>query len=147
MRCNEAGLNIIRKFEGLRLEPYRCPAGIWTIGYGHTKGVTKSSQPLTEEIAERLLIQDAEAIEKDMKWLITKELNANQWSACVSWFFNIGATKIRGSRTPSMLNRGDFMGFADALLTWNKSGGQELDGLTKRRQRVRALFLTPLLVK
>lgn len=143
MRCNEAGLQLIRRAEGLQLKAYRCPAGVMTIGYGHTRGV-KEGDTITEEIAERMLIQDVTAMEEEMRGLITKQLNDNQWSACVSWFFNFGATKIRASRTLSLLNRGLFMEFAEALLTWDKGGGVVLKGLTKRRWAERALFLKPV---
>jgi lysozyme len=146
MRCNETGLALIRTFEGYSATPYRCPAGVWTIGHGHTHGVTKDSPPVTEEIAERLLIQDVEVVEKDMKRLITRRLDDNQWSACVSWVFNIGAAKIRGTRTLTLLNGGHLMDFANALLLWDKAAGKVLPGLTRRRHAERALFIQPILV-
>ena len=76
-----------------------------------------------------------------MRGLIQKQLNDNQWAACVSWVYNFGATKIRGTRTLSLLNRGLFLEFAEALLTWDKAGGVKLPGLVRRRRAERALFL------
>lgn len=143
MRCNEEGLDLIRRFEGLRLKADRCPAGVLTIGYGHTKGVN-DDDAITVETAERLLLQDVTAVEEDMRGLIQRHLNDNQWSACVSWVYNLGATRIRASRTLSLLNRGLFPEFSSALLTWNKAGGRELPGLTRRREAERELFLRPV---
>lgn len=142
VRCNEAGLQLIRDFEGLRLNPYQDSVGVWTIGYGSTRGVTKDSPPITEEIAERLLIQDVQMVEKDMARLVTRQLNDNQWAAVTSFFFNLGATKIRGTVTLDMLNKGNLHDFANRLLLWNKANGQVLPGLKRRREAERKLFLS-----
>ncbi len=144
MRCNEEGLNLIRNAEGLRLKPYQDSVGVWTIGYGETHGVTKDTPTINVEIAERMLMQRIEAVEAEMRGLIRRHLNDNQWSACVSWVYNLGPTKIRASRTLQLLNKGLLMEFAEALLTWNKAGGVVLPGLTKRRWAERKLFLKPV---
>jgi lysozyme len=144
MRCNESGLSIIREFEGLRLKAYHCPAGVLTIGYGHTRGV-KQGDTVTEEIAERLLLQDVATVEAAIPRLITVPLNTNQFSAICAFLFNIGSDRLRGTRSQSVLNRGHYLEFADRLLIWNKANGKELSGLTRRRKAERELFLKPVL--
>jgi len=146
MRCNEAGLQLIREFEGLKLKPYRCPAGVYTIGFGHTKGVTRFNGAITEEIAERLLLQDVAEVEAHIPRLVTVPLTGNQFSALVAFLFNIGPTKFRATTSQDLLNRGHYLEFADRLLIWNKAGGEVLPGLTKRRKAERTLFLKPEVV-
>lgn len=151
MRCNEAGLGIIRKYEGLSLKAYRCPAGRWTIGYGHTGTDVKAGSVITEETAERLLAQDVESAERGLKRILKTELNDNQWSALTSLVFNVGPTRLLGTRTLDFINRRRFLDAADALRSWNKAmvDGtlKPLSGLTKRREAERELFLRPVPVK
>ena len=144
MRCNEAGLSLIREFEGLRLTAYRCPAGVWTIGYGHTQGV-KDGDTTTEEAAERLMLQDVGEVERRLPRLVTVPLNTNQFSALCAFLFNVGCDKFRGTTSQAILNRGHYLEFADRLLIWNKANGKELSGLTRRRKAERDLFLMPVI--
>lgn len=145
MKCNEAGLDIIRECEGLRLKAYQDTGGVWTIGYGRTKDVNRHTPPITEEIAERLLLQDVAVAEKAVRKVVFVPLNENQFSALVSFFFNLGETQLRTSKSIAVLNRRQYLEFADRMLLWNKDNGRELPGLTKRRQMERALFLTPVI--
>jgi lysozyme len=139
---NQAGLDLIKSFESFRAEPYRDEDGIWTIGYGHTRQVTGDSQAVAEEQAEALLRQDILVAEVSVCGLITAALNENQYAALVSLVYNAGPaplTRMLGIR----LNKQDYRGAADEFLRWRLAGGMVSDGLVRRRQAERALFLTP----
>jgi lysozyme len=142
MTINQDGLNLIKSFEGLYLDAYLDPIGIPTIGYGHTQGV-EEGMTITEAQAEEFLrkdLADAEAaVSSD---LVQVSLNENQFSALVSFTFNVGSVNFSDSTLLQLLNAGDFQGAADQFPVWNKGdGGQELAGLTRRRKAERALFL------
>ncbi len=141
MRINEKGLALIKEFEGCRLTAYRCPAGVWTIGYGHTQDV-KSGMAITKIDAERFLRQDIRRFEEAVTSLIKVPATSNQFSALVSFAFNVGINSLRTSTLLKKLNRGDLNGAANEFLRWNKAGGKELPGLTRRREAERKLFLT-----
>ncbi|MBX9583668.1 MAG: lysozyme [Gemmataceae bacterium] len=142
----EAGLQLIRDFEGLRLEAYLCPAGLWTVGFGHAQGVKRGDR-ITEETAERLLLQDVAAAERAVRRQVTKVLNDNQFSALVSFCFNLGETKLRVSTLKDLVNQGRYAEAADEFPRWVFAtvNGQKrkLPGLVKRRTAERELFLTP----
>ena len=146
---NEQGLALIKEFEGCRLEAYLCPAGVPTIGYGHTK-TAEMGMVITESRAETLLRDDLKDAEAAVDRLVTAPINENQFSALVSFVFNIGSSVALGgepgafdrSTLLSLLNANAEMDIvANQLLRWNKAGDRELPGLTRRRQAERALFL------
>lgn len=139
-RTNHNGLTIIKEFEGLRLEAYLCPAGVPTIGYGSTLGVTLG-QKITPQQAEALLIKDLERFEEAVSDFVGVPLNDNQFSALVSFTFNVGAGAFRSSTLLNLLNQKHYQGAADQFLRWNRAAGRELAGLTRRREAERALFL------
>lgn len=141
MRINEKGLALIKEFEGCRLTAYRCPAGVWTIGYGHTQDV-KSGMAITKIDAERFLRQDIRRFEEAVTSLVKVPVTSNQFSALVSFAFNVGVNSLRTSTLLKKLNKGDLNGAANEFLRWNKAGGKELPGLTRRREAERKLFLT-----
>ncbi len=152
MRANEAALGLIRECEGLRLKAYADSGGRLTIGWGHAGKDVRPNSVITEETAEVLLAQDVAAAERAVRRLVWADLNENQFGAVVSWVFNLGEGKVRGSKTLSLLNQRRYLEFADALLQWDKitladGTKKSLPGLTRRRQKERALFLTPALVK
>jgi GH24 family phage-related lysozyme (muramidase) len=140
MTINQDGLNLIKSFEGLYLDAYIDPVGVWTIGYGHTEGVYEG-MTITEAEAEELLRKDLAEFEAAVSEAVQVSLNDNQFSALVSFTFNLGAGSLFESTLLKLLNQGDFQGAADQFPRWNKAGGQELPGLTRRRQAERALFL------
>jgi lysozyme len=142
MQINESGLKLIKGYEGLRLTAYVCPAGVNTIGYGHTGGV-KLGTEITEQQAEDYLRKDISEFEKTVNSDIVKvPLNENQFSALVSFSFNVGSYAFIDSTLLKLLNKKDYQGAADQLLRWNKGDGdQVLAGLTRRRKAERALFL------
>lgn len=138
---NEAGVNLIKGFEGLRLDSYLCPAGVWTIGYGHTLGV-KRRQTITEHEALIFLYQDLEKFEAGVGRLVAVSLTENQRASLVSFSFNVGLHSLADSTLLKKLNAGDYESTANEFLRWNKGGGKVLAGLVKRRNDERNLFLS-----
>ncbi len=148
MRTNQAGLDLIKMFEGLRLEAYVDAVGVWTIGYGHTK-TARRGMVITEEQAEQLLRQDLGEAEAAVTRLVKVDLNENEFSALASLVFNIGSGNFQRSTVLKRLNAGDKVGAADAIEWWNKGRVNgvltTLPGLVRRRAAEKALFLTPTL--
>ncbi len=140
MTINQDGLNLIKSFEGRELDAYLDAVGVWTIGYGHTQGVYEG-MTITEAQAEELLRKDLAEFEAAVSEGVQVSINDNQFSALVSFTFNLGADSLFESTLLKLLNQGDFQGAADQFTRWNKAGGQELEGLTRRRKAERALFL------
>jgi GH24 family phage-related lysozyme (muramidase) len=145
-RINSAGLEIIKHFEGLELRAYQDPVGIWTIGYGHTAAAgpptVTAGQTITEAEAEAILRRDLELFETGVRGLVKVPVNSNQFSALVSFSFNVGLGALETSTLLRKLNAGDYPGAANELPRWVKAGGQTLPGLVRRRDAERALFLS-----
>jgi len=139
MKLTKEGLDLIKKFEGLSLEAYRCPAGLWTIGYGHTKFVQQGDQ-ITEKEANAYLIKDLQWAEHVVDYSIGVQLSDNQYSALVSLVFNIGKQAFLRSTLRRYLNHGNYLRAANELLRWNKVGTRVLKGLERRRKAEKALF-------
>lgn len=137
MKTGQAGLNLIKKYEGCRLEAYKCPAGVWTIGYGHTGDVT-AGQKITRAQAEAMLVADLEKFEKKVtKYQDKYKWTQNEFDALVSFAYNIGSIDqltASGTRSRAVI--------AEKILLYNKATGKILAGLTKRRQEERELFLS-----
>jgi lysozyme len=141
MKTNESGLALIRQFEGCRLKAYKCPAGVWTIGYGWTHGVKPTDQ-WTQAQAEEMLVKGLDQYENAVQSAIgAHATTSNQFSALVSICYNIGAGNFVKSSMLRHHKAGDYQKAADAFLLWNKAGGKVLNGLIKRRQAERALYL------
>lgn len=147
MTINEAGLALVKRFEGLKLDAYQDVAGIWTIGYGHTNGV-QPGMHITEAQAEQALRDDlhtAEHVVEDATQVAPP--TDNEFAAMVSLCFNIGSANYRGSSVLKEHLAGDKVAAADAFLLWNKArvGGvlQPVAGLTNRRKAEQELYLTP----
>ena len=139
-QISQNGLNLIKEFEGCRLTAYKCPANVWTIGYGHTCGV-KAGMTIIQKQADDFLFADCQ---KFVNYVnnrnyvpLTDQLNQNQFDALVSFAFNCG----QGNLKTLCANR-SLAEIADKLLLYNKGGGKVLAGLTRRRERERALFLS-----
>lgn len=139
MRTSQNGINLIKQFEGCRLKAYQCAAGVWTIGYGHTAGV-KVGQTITQIQAESFLKDDLLKYEqKVMKYNDKYRWNQNEFDALVSFAYNIGSIDqltAGGTRSRATI--------ASKFTAYNKAGGKVLDGLTKRREVEKALFLKPV---
>lgn len=144
LNTGSAGLELIKSFEGLRLEKYRDAVGKWTIGYGHLI-LENESFPgaLTLAEAEDLLRADLNMTERGVRRQVTVDLNQNQFDALVAFAFNVGLGNLQSSTLLRLLNQGQYPAAADQLPRWNKAGGKELLGLTRRRAAERKLFLTP----
>jgi lysozyme len=141
MKTSEQGLDLIRNAEGLCLAAYLCPAGILTIGYGHTGPDVKTGQKINAEQANELLVKDVERFEKAVNELVTVPIKQGMFDALISFSFNLGAGALKGSTLLKKLNAHDINGAADEFLKWNKAKGRVLKGLTARRKSERELFL------
>ena len=140
MKISQAGLDLIKRFEGIETKAYCCPAGILTIGYGHTAGV-KEGDICTPEQAEVWLREDCRVAELTISSNVNVQLNQNQFDALVSFIFNLGSGNFIKSTLLKKLNAGDYPGAADEFDRWVKAGGRPLTGLVKRRAAEKALFL------
>ena len=147
---SDQGLNLIKKFEGLHkldddgmVVPYRCPANVLTIGFGHTKGVKKNMR-ITKQEAEDLLRDDMKIYEAEVKRLVDVPLTQFQFDALVSFVYNLGAANFGSSTLLRKLNSGDYAAVPAQFMRWNKArvNGklQPLTGLTRRRSAEAALF-------
>jgi len=141
MKTSDAGTTLVKSSEGLKLIAYKCPAGIWTNGYGHTGPDVTPGQVITQVQADALLARDLERFEAGVARLVQVHLSQNQFDALVSFSFNLGLGALQGSTLLRLLNAGDYAGAAAQFPRWNKAGGKELPGLTRRRAAEQALFL------
>jgi len=149
MICTQRAVELVKRYEGLATKAYRCPAGVLTIGYGHTKNV-QANDVITERAATRLLENDL----RNVSINITSALNAaeihitqNQFDALCSFAFNVGVSALIKSTLWKRLESGNLTAAADQFLRWNKAKNAdgeyiELKGLTRRREAERALFLS-----
>ena len=141
MKTSSKGVSLIKQFEGCRLKAYKCPAGVWTIGYGHTAGV-KAGDIITQETAESYLRNDLVTYEKYvMNYDGIYHFNQNQFDALVSFTYNCGPGNLKnltqsGKRTIAQIS--------EKLLLYNKAGGVTLLGLQRRRSAEKVLFDTPI---
>ncbi len=144
MKTCENGYALIRRYEGLRRTAYKCPAGKWTIGYGHTKGV-KEFDTCTNIQAETWLYDDVRDIaEKAISHWVRVPVTQNQYDALASFAFNYGSMKFGGSTLVRKLNAGDAAGAAAQFDRWIYAGDppEILPGLVLRRAAERKLFET-----
>ena len=141
MKTSSKGVSLIKSFEGCRLKAYKCPAGVWTIGYGHTVGV-KEGDCITQKQADEYLRNDLEKYEKAVQNYNTiYHFNQNQFDALVSFTYNCGTGNLKnltqdGKRTLAQISA--------KILLYNKAGGVVLRGLQRRRAAEKELFDTPI---
>ena len=151
--CNEAGIKLIRSFEGVHdgdhstplLEPMRDPVGIWTLGFGAIYGfdnrrVTADHRAISVEEAQQLLVRDIQKTERRLIRLVGVDLHENQWAAITSFAYNCGTGNFKASTLRSCINRGAFERAADEFPKWTLARGRRLPGLIRRRAAERALF-------
>ena len=145
MQTSDKGIALIKQFEGCKLTAYQDSVGVWTIGYGWTKPVDgkpiRAGMTIKQETAERLLKTGLVSYENDVSRLVKVDLTQGQFDALVSFTYNLGARSLSTSTLLRKLNAGDYAGAADEFLHWNKAGGKVLNGLTRRREAERDLFL------
>ena len=139
MKCSQEGLALIKKFEGCRLESYRCSANVLTIGYGHTGGV-KEDDTITQPEADKLLENDIAKFEEYVSDNVIVELKQYQFDALVAWTFNLGVGNLRSSTMLKKLNESDYDSVPSEMKRWNKAAGKTLDGLIRRRKAEGLLF-------
>jgi lysozyme len=139
MRTGRDGVELIRHFEGCRFDAYLCPAGVWTIGYGHTADV-KEGDSIDQEAAEAFLIEDLETFERNVTNLVKVPLTQQQFDALVSWTFNLGAGNLAESTLLKKLNNYQYAEVPEQMMRWVRAGGQVLEGLVRRRAAEAALF-------
>lgn len=143
---NKSGIELIKSFEGLRIKAYRCSAGKWTIGYGHTKGVY-NGQEITEEHAEAFLIDDLHDAQMAVSSLVEVHLNDNEYAALISFVFNIGCGAFKGSTLLKLLNKRMYDMVPAQLMRWNKVNGEENGGLSRRRKAECQLWNKPVTIE
>lgn len=145
MKTSNAGLDLIKKWEGCRLTAYQDSVGVWTIGYGLTSAAglveVKKGMTITQRQADAYLVQALAKYEAAVEKAITRPMTQPQFDAMTSLCYNIGPGAFAGSTLVRRFNAGDIAGAADAFLMWNKAGGKVLKGLENRRKDERALFL------
>jgi len=139
MRTSDEGIELIKHFEGCHLEAYLCPAGVPTIGYGHTRGVSMGDV-IDQEAAEALLIEDLEEFEGYVDKLVEIGLRQNEFDALVSWTFNLGPANLKESTLLNRVNYGPLSDVPTQIKRWNRAGGKVLAGLVKRRAAESALW-------
>ncbi|MEQ9921031.1 lysozyme [Pectobacterium brasiliense] len=139
---NEAGLSLIKSFEGLKLTKYRDTAGKWTIGYGHLILQNENfDNGITLQEADLLLRQDLKTAETGVQHYVNVDLNGNQFGALTSFTYNLGVNSLKTSTLLRLLNQGDYASAADQFPRWDKDGEQVVEGLLRRREAEKALFL------
>lgn len=141
MRTSQRGINLIKEHEGLRLEAYRCPAGVYTIGYGHTAGVRRGDV-IDKQRAEYLLTEDLKKFEA----VVNREcpgINQNQFDALVSFTFNVGTANFMKSTLLKCVkaNPGN-VNIRYEFSRWNKANGIILSGLIRRRREEAELYFS-----
>ena len=142
---SKVGIDLIKSFEGCYLKAYKCPAGVWTIGWGTTEPIDgvkpHEGMVITQKQADELLIKNLKGYENAVNEYVTYSINQNQFDALVSFAYNCGNGALKTSTLLKKLNAGDVHGAANEFLRWNKANGKVLNGLTRRREAERKLFL------
>jgi lysozyme len=139
VKTGSQGVALIKKFEGCELEAYQCSANVWTIGYGHTRGV-EEGDVISADKAEYILLEDLIEFEQYVDNLVTVSLNQDQFDALVAWTFNLGPTNLKESTMLLRLNDGQYDDVPAQMARWNRSGGEILEGLKRRRKAEGLLF-------
>lgn len=159
MKTSQAGVDLIKQFEGQRLTAYKCPAGIWTIGYGHTSAAgapeVQPGMTITYQEANAILVRDLGKYEDAVNRLVKVPLTQNQFDALVSFTYNVGEGATESERVgrsglvrPGLakstllkkLNAGQYDAVPAELMKWTKGGGKELPGLVRRRRAECAMW-------
>ena len=147
MRISEAGVDLIKAFEGCKLEAYQDSVGVWTIGYGHTGPVNgekiTAGLTITKQDAEELIYNDIAQFEDGVNKL-TQELDITQgmFDALVCFAYNVGLGNLAKSTLLKLLKQNKVLEASEQFKHWNKAGGKELAGLTRRRNAEAELFLS-----
>lgn len=139
---SQKGIDLIKESEGFRAKAYLCPARVWTIGYGHTKGV-KPGMTITKAQGEAMLRADLKIYERHTSAALgNAKTTQGQWDALVSFCYNAGPGNLNKSSMLRLHKQGQYKAAADAFLNWTKGGGKVLPGLVRRRKAERSLYLS-----
>ena len=133
------GVELLTHFEGLKLEAYQDSVGVWTIGYGHTKGVV-SGMKVTESQANNLLRTELIEYQNYINSMVKVNLDQCQFDALVCWVYNLGPTNLSNSTLLTLLNQGVKLQIPKQIRRWNKAGGKVLKGLVRRREAEALMF-------
>ena len=148
---NQATIDMIKRFEGFRAKAYKCPAGRWTIGYGHTSSAgpprVRPGMRISRRKAEEILRRDVEkfavGVERTIGAKALARLNDNQFGALVSFTYNVGLGNFRRSSVLKRVKSGKLDDVPGRLMLWTKARGKRLKGLVRRRRAEGRLFMTP----
>lgn len=145
MNVNKQGIQLVKSFEGCFLNAYLCPAKVWTIGYGSTKYTNgksvKQGDKITQQEAETLLSDTLDEFSKGVSKLIKVELNDNQFSALVSFAFNLGVGALSKSTLLKKVNANpNDKTIEQEFMKWVNAGGKKLNGLVRRRTAESKLY-------
>ena len=141
MKISNNGIALIREFEGCRLQSYRCSAGVWTIGYGHTGKDIKECMTITQQEADDWLIVDCNRVLQMLRDTLRVPIRQNQLDAFVSLGFNIGTEALRKSTLMSLVNRNpDDLNIPEQFDRWVYAGGKVVNGLVRRRKAEGRLY-------
>lgn len=141
MKTSEKGKALIKKYEGCRLKAYKCPAGVLTIGYGHTNNV-RIDDVITQAEADKLLDIDIVIKEKEVNSVLRVPVTQGQYDALVSFAFNLGIGNLKKSTLLRLINQGKYKNASNEFSRWVHAGGKVLAGLVKRRNEEKELFLS-----
>lgn len=141
MKTSQKGIDLIKKFEGCQLKAYKCPAGVWTIGYGHTSGVRKG-MTITQIDANEFLALDIQKTEKQVSNLVKVPLKQGQFDALVSFVYNVGIGAFSTSTMLRLLSFKKYKEVANEFERWVYADKEILQGLINRRKAEKELFLS-----
>ena len=141
MKISQAGVDLIKHFEGFSAKPYLCPGQVVTIGYGSTRNITMETSTITEAQGHDLLMDDLVRFENAVHRLCPVPLTQCQYDALVSFSFNLGSGALQSSTLRRKLMREDYLGAADEFPRWVFAAGRRLTGLVRRREAERTLFI------
>ena len=139
MKISEDGLELIKKFEGCETTAYQDSVGVWTIGFGHTKGV-EEGQTCSIEDAESMLADEMDEYEGYINNMVKVDLQQHEFDSLVAWVYNLGPTNLSESTMLKVLNGGQFDRVPDEMNRWTRAGGEILEGLVRRRQAESLMF-------
>ena len=139
MQLSKTGIELLKHFEGCELKAYQDSVGVWTIGYGHTKGIYEGLE-ITQSEAEKMLQDELPEYEGYITDKVVPMLQQHEFDALVCWVYNLGPTNLSSSTMLKKLNAGEFKEVPFQMKRWDKAGGQPLLGLTRRRNAEALLF-------
>ena len=139
MQLSKTGIELLKHFEGCELKAYQDSVGVWTIGYGHTKGIYEGLE-ITQSEAEKMLIDELPEYEGYITDKVVPMLQQHEFYGLLCWVYNLGPTNLSSSTMLKKLNAGEFKEVPFQMKRWDKAGGEPLLGLTRRRNAEALLF-------